>query len=181
MNSKPLREREEEPRTSGENSQNRYWLRSQSGKSCEQMIQDLICQDLNSDSESEEEDTCGALPNANTGHHLHPKIRAQGQEMSEKQDLATIIINNDLEITAGQRENPDVIAARDTGNLSGDVSRGAVSDAREPRLPVSGVLSEISDVDNLECTELRNLHDNEKENEFSETKRSPYALRSHKK
>ena len=58
--------------------------------------------------------------------------------------------------------NSDVIAARVTGNLSGRVSREAVSNAREPRLPVSDVLKEISDVDNLERTEPRNLNDNEK-------------------
>ena len=187
MDSKPLRERDEEPRTSEENSQNRHWLRSQPGKSCEKMIQDLIIQDSDSDSGSEVPKSWEAFHNAGTSHHLQLDIE-QGLRVKEKQDPATIILNNDVKITAGQTENPgsprdydieagdngnpmnsDVIAARDTGSLSGNVSRGAVSDA----------ISAIGDVDNLERTGLRNL--NEKEKEFSGTKKSPYAFRSCKK
>ena len=97
VNSEPLVERDEEPRTSGEDPQNRYWLRSRSGKSCDRMIQGLIGQNLISDSESEEE-ICGALHNANTSHHLHSEIRTSG---------------NDVEMTAGQRG--------DTGNPKNDV------------------------------------------------------------
>ena len=109
---------------------------------------------------------CGALHNANTSHHLHPEIRTQGQAIN----------NNDVEMTAGQRENTgnpsgDVIATRDTGNLSDDASRDAVSD----------VLSEINDVDNLERAEPCNLKDNKKDIESNIGSRSPYALRSRKK
>ena len=105
-----------------------------------------------------------------------PAETSQHQQLEIEQGQGTII-NNDIEVTAGQRENPgnpmnrDVIATQDTSNLSGDVSRGVVGDA----------ISEIDDVDNLELTEPCNLHDNEKENESSITRRSPYALRSRKK
>jgi hypothetical protein len=74
VNSEPLVERAEEPRTSGENPQNKYRLRS--------------------DSESGEEVSkpWEALHNANTRHHLHqhPELETQGQAIS----------NDDVEINS---------------------------------------------------------------------------------
>ena len=55
MNSEPLIGRDEELGNLEGNPQNKYWLRSRPGKSCEQIMQDLISQDSDSDSESGEE------------------------------------------------------------------------------------------------------------------------------
>ena len=141
------------------------------------MIQDLISQDLNSDSESEEEISisCRAPHNANTSHHLHPDI-AQDQVVKLEQGQA--IIDDDVEITAGQRDdtgnpNDDEIETRGAGNLN--------DDAGETRDSVNNVLSDINDPDKIEGTEPSYLNDNEKEVESSGINRSPYKLGSRKK
>ena len=73
VDSEPLRDRDVELEHSEENPQNKYWLRSQPGKSCGRMIQDLISQDSDSDSTSEEEMSkrWKALHSVDTSHHLH--------------------------------------------------------------------------------------------------------------
>ena len=149
---------DEEVENSEENPPNKYWLRSRPGKSCERMIQDLISQDSDSDSESGEEVSISweAPHSANMSHHLHehPNVE-QGQA----------IRNYDLEITAGQGEN--------TRNLN--------ADEIEIRDSVNDVFSEINIADNFERTEPCNLNGNEKEFESSGINRSPYALRTRKK
>jgi hypothetical protein len=72
-NSEPLIDKDEELEESEENPQSKYWLRSRPGKSCEQVIQDLISQDIGSDSESEEEMlvSCSASPRPDKSHRLH--------------------------------------------------------------------------------------------------------------
>ena len=80
-------------------------MRSRPGKSCEQMIQDLISQDLDSDSESEEEMSisCRAPHSADKCDCLHEKTEL---------DQGQAIRDDNVEITAGQRD--------DTGNLNDD-------------------------------------------------------------
>ena len=77
---------------------NRYRLRKRSGKYCEQMIQDLLSRDSDSDSGSEPElsESQETLYDTRANHHLQSKI-GQGQGID----------NNNMEVTAGQGEGPD--------------------------------------------------------------------------
>ena len=109
-----LEEREEEPTT------HRYWLRKRSAKSCEQMIQDLLSRESDSDSGSESQETLNYIT-ANC--RLQSKI-GQGKGID----------NNNLEATAGRGQEPDnprdhAIEIRDVTDDFSDSS--TMSEARD--------------------------------------------------
>ena len=96
-------------------SENKYWLRSRKGKTCEQVIQDIISQELigqelTSDSESDEDISL----NENTAVE-QGRVIIEGQEETEVRDH---VVTQDDVIT--QNDNTRI---NETGNATGSETK----------------------------------------------------------